>query len=172
MKDQSATEETHLKRTARPDGHDSDRTKTGGADHAADRHRAMTLRIPSPLSGELELLIHRTIGCCIRVHTGLGPGLLESIVTEAVCIELETAGLSFEREKRIPITYRGRFLSHHRLDLVVAEQIVLELKSVERLNPVHHAQVLSYLRASGLKVGLLMNFNVPVLQNGLRRIVL
>jgi GxxExxY protein len=78
----------------------------------------------------------------------------------------------FEREKRIPITYRGKFLCHQRLDLVVEQQIVLELKSVERLNPVHHAQVLSYLRASQLRIGLLVNFNVPVLQHGLRRIVL
>lgn len=121
---------------------------------------------------ELEQLVADTIGCCIRVHCALGPGLLENIVAAAVCIELDAAGLPFEREKRIPISYRGKFLCHHRLDLVVAEQIVLELKSVERLNPVHHAQVLSYLRAAKLRVGLLINFNVPVLQHGLRRIVL
>jgi GxxExxY protein len=130
------------------------------------------LRVPSSLPQDLESLVHRTIGCCVRVHCALGPGLLESIVAEAVCIELNASGLMFEREKRIPITYRGKFLSHHRLDLVVAGQIVLELKSVERLNPVHHAQVLGYLRATGLRVGLLVNFNVPVLQNGLKRIVL
>jgi GxxExxY protein len=132
----------------------------------------MPLRIPSVLPPELELLITETIGCCVRVHCALGPGLQGKIVAEAVCIELDVSGLAFEREKRIPISYRGKFLWHHRLDLVVAEQIVLELKSVERLNPVHHAQVLSYLRASKLKVGLLMNFNVPVLQDGLKRIVL
>ena len=130
------------------------------------------LRIPSPLPDELEDLVHRTIGCCIVVHRALGPGLLEHICSRAVCLELEAAGISFEAEKQIPVWYRDQLLCYQRLDLVVAQQIVLEIKSVERLNPVHHAQLLSYMRASGLRVGLLMNFNVPVLQDGLRRIVL
>jgi len=130
------------------------------------------LRIPSPLPGELESLVHRTIGCGIAVHRALGPGLLEGIYAKAVRLELAAEGVSFEYEKQIALRYRGELLCHQRLDLVIANQIVVEVKSVERLNPVHHAQLLSYLRASGLRVGLLMNFNVAVLQDGLKRIVL
>ena len=130
------------------------------------------LRIPSPLSDELEDLIHRTIGCCIEVHRALGPGLLEHICSRAVRLELDAVRIPFEAEKQIPVWYRSQLLCYQRLDLVVAKQIVVEVKSVERLNPLHHAQLLSYLRVSGLRVGLLVNFNVPVLQDGLKRVVL
>ena len=130
------------------------------------------LRLPSHLSDELETFIHRTIGCCITVHRALGPGLLENIYTRAVSLELEVQRIPFETEKQFPILYRGQFLCHQRLDFVVAGQVVLEIKSVEHLIPVHHAQLLSYLRVSRLRVGLLINFNVPVLQDGLKRIVL
>jgi len=130
------------------------------------------LRVPTRLSDEVEDLIHRTIGCCIAVHRELGPGLLESIYSRAVCIELDAEHIRFEREKLIPVTYRDQLLCSQRVDIVVEKQIVLEIKSVERLHPVHHAQVLSYLRVSKLPVGLLMNFNVAVLKEGLDRIVL
>ena len=130
------------------------------------------LRIPSRLSDDLEDLIHKTIGCCIEVHRALGPGLLESICSRAVQIELTSAGIPFEADKQIPAWYRDQFLCYQRLDLVVDRQLVLEIKSVEHLVPVHRAQVLSYLRVANLSVGLLINFNVPVLQEGLKRIVL
>lgn len=130
------------------------------------------LRIASPLSAEVEELVTRIIGCCIAVHRSLGPGLLESIYSRATCLELSAAGIPFEREPQMPVTYRGELLCIQRLDIVAAGQVVLELKAVERLNPVHHAQLLSYLRLSSLKIGLLVNFNVAVLQQGLRRIVL
>jgi len=130
------------------------------------------LRVPSQLPNDLEDLIHRTIGCCIAVHRALGPGLLENIYSRGICLELEATKIRFEAEKQIPVWYRGQLLCYQRLDLVVAEQIVIEIKAVERLNPVHRAQLLSYLRVSNLRVGLLMNFNVPVLQDGLKRIVL
>jgi len=130
------------------------------------------LRIPSRLPDDLEDLIHRTIGCCIVVHRELGPGLPESIYSRAVCIELATEGIRYEREKLIPVTYRDQLLCSQRLDIVVEDQIVLEIKSVERFHPVHHAQVLTYLRVSKLPVALLMNFNVSVLKEGLNRIVL
>ena len=130
------------------------------------------LRIPSPLPEETENLIHTTIGCCITVHRALGPGLLETIYTRAVCIELECAGISFEREKEVPVRYRGQLLCHHRLDIVVDQRLVLEVKSVEYIIPVHRAQLLSYLRVSGIAVGLLVNFNVPILQDGIKRIIL
>ena len=130
------------------------------------------LRIPTPLPDELETLVHKTIGCCITVHRELGPGLLESIYSRATCLELEACGIPFEQEKRIPVFYRGGLLCHQRLDLVIDNRIVLEIKSVEKLNPVHHAQLLSYLRISGIRVGLLINFNSAILRDGLKRIVL
>jgi GxxExxY protein len=130
------------------------------------------LRVPSRLPTESEELVTRVIGCCIAVHRSLGPGLLEGIYSRAICLELTAARIPFERELEIPVSYRDQLLCVQRLDVVVDGQIVLEVKSVERLAPVHHAQLLSYLRVSKLKIGILANFNVPVLQDGLRRIVL
>ena len=130
------------------------------------------LRIPTNLSDDLETLIHRTIGCCVSIHRALGPGLLESIYARAVAIELSAQGIAFEMEKSFTVVYRDQPLCHQRLDFVVAGQLVLEIKSVEHLDPVHRAQVLSYLRVSRLRAGLLINFNVPVLQDGVKRIVL
>ena len=92
------------------------------------------LRLPTRLSEELEDIIHRLIGCCIRVHRELGPGLLESNYVRAVCMELELAGISFEVEKSIPVMYRGRLLCNQKLDIVVDGQLVLEIKAVDHLN--------------------------------------
>jgi GxxExxY protein len=130
------------------------------------------LKVPTRLPDELEELVHRVIGCCLEVHRALGPGLLESIYSRAVCIELGQAAISYEREKVIPVMYRNQLLCSQRLDIVVANQIVVEIKSVERIIPVHIAQTLTYLRVSKLPIALLMNFNVAVLPDGLRRIVL
>jgi len=130
------------------------------------------LRIASVLDDATEALITRIIGICIAVHRELGPGLLESIYGRAICLELETAGLSFEVEKQVPVLYRGIVLCHHRLDIVVDLKVLLEIKAVERLAPIHYAQVLSYLRISKLPVALLMNFNSVVLPDGMKRIVL
>src|SRR5262245_34877516 len=130
------------------------------------------LRIQSSLPNHLEDLVHRIIGCCIAVHRALGPGLLESIYARAIQLELAFNGIGFEREKAIPVRYRDELLCTQRLDLVIENQVILEVKSVERLSPVHRAQVLSYLHISGLRLALLVNFNVPVLQEGIKRIVL
>jgi GxxExxY protein len=130
------------------------------------------LRIQSVLSPELEALTHDVIGCCITVHRELGPGLLERVYGRAVPLELRHAGISFETDKRIPVMYRGKILCRQTLDVVVAGQLVLELKSVEHLAPVHRAQLICYLKISQLPVGLLINFNVPILQDGIKRIVL
>ncbi len=127
------------------------------------------LRVPSPLPGDVEALVHDTIGCCITVHRELGPGLLETIYSRAVALELAAAGITFEREKPYPVTYRGQLLCEHRLDFVVGGAIVVEIKSIEAIARVHHAQLLNYLRVSRLRVGLLMNFNVAVLKDGLVR---
>jgi GxxExxY protein len=130
------------------------------------------LRIATSLDTATEELVHRVIGCCITVHRELGPGLVEAAYHRAVGIELETARIPFEREKPYPITYRGKPLYVHRLDLVVDARVLLELKAVDRLHPVHHAQVRSCLRVSKLKICLLINFNVAVLPEGIKRIVL
>jgi len=130
------------------------------------------IRIATSLPDELEALAHEVIGACIEVHKRLGAGLLEGIYSKAVAAELNCRGVSFESELAIPVMYRGLCLCHHRLDLFVESRIVVEIKSVERLLPIHQAQVLTYLRLSGARLGLLLNFNVEVLKQGLRRIVL
>src|SRR5215510_9819916 len=104
------------------------------------------LKIVSPLAEELENLAHDVIGCCLAVHRELGPGLLESVYPRAVAMELEDRGISFEMEKPLRVNYRGRLLCHQRLDIFVDGRLVLELKSVEMLHPIHVAQVVSYLR--------------------------
>ena len=130
------------------------------------------LRVHSALPEDLEDLVHKTIGCCIAVHRVLGPGLLEEIYARALGLELAAAGIPFQREKAYPVTYRGEVLCQQYLDLVVEDQIVVELKSVEQLVPVNHAQLLSYMRVAHKRVGLLINFNVVVLKDGLTRKVL
>lgn len=118
---------------------------------------------------------HRTvdiIGALIEVHRYLGPGMLEIHYETALCHELTLRGIPFERQQRVPLDYKGLPMNGHvRLDLVVRSQVVLELKAIDRLLKVHEAQLVSYLRFSGLPLGLLVNFNVAVLmQGGLRRL--
>jgi GxxExxY protein len=127
------------------------------------------LRVPSPLPDDLERLVHDTIGCCITVHRILGPGLLEMIYSRAIGLELKAAGIAFEREKTFPVMYRGELLCEQRLDVVVEGAIVLEITSVEHLASLHESQLLNYMRVAHLRVGLLMNFNVAVLRDGLKR---
>jgi GxxExxY protein len=111
------------------------------------------------------------IGALIEVHRHLGPGLMESAYEACLCAELSERGLTFERQRLLPVNYKGAQLEcGYRLDLVVRDRILLELKAVEHLLPIHEAQVITYLRLSQLPVGLLVNFNVAVLRNGLRRL--
>jgi GxxExxY protein len=112
------------------------------------------------------------IGCAIEMHRALGPGLLESIYEECLAVELDLRGVSFEQQICVPIQYKGqRVASDLRIDLLVEQRIVVELKAVEKILPVHDAQLLTYLRLTGNAVGLLINFNVPILRDGLRRLV-
>jgi GxxExxY protein len=129
-------------------------------------------RAPTPLTDEMEHLVSRTIGCCIAVHRELGAGLPEHAYAKALSLELTTAQISFEREKRYPLHYRGEFLCDVFLDFVVSDSIVLEIKAVERLATLHHSQTLNYMRLSKTRVGLLVNFNVPLLKDGIRRKIL
>lgn len=114
----------------------------------------------------------RTIEAAVEVHRHLGPGLLESVYEAALAYELQLRNISFERQKALPATYKGRRLgSDYRVDFVVENRIVVELKSVHRLDSVYEAQLLTYLRLSGLWLGLLINFNERLLRHGVKRIV-
>jgi len=120
----------------------------------------------------LNEITEAIIGAAIAVHRELGPGLLESAYEACLTYELAERKLKVERQKSLPVTYHGVQLDcGYRIDLLVEEQVVVELKTVERLEPIHEAQLLSYLKLSGCKVGLLINFNVKVLKNGIRRLV-
>jgi|HubBroStandDraft_6_1064221.scaffolds.fasta_scaffold228038_2 GxxExxY protein len=113
------------------------------------------------------------IGAAIEVHRHLGPGLLETAYEECLCHELKLRGLDFKRQMDLPVIYKGLSLDcGYRIDLVVQDEVILELKSVEKLLPVHQAQILTYMRLAGKKVGLLINFNVPLLTQGIVRRVL
>jgi GxxExxY protein len=131
----------------------------------------LTRTIPA-CSPETERLVTRVIGCGLRVHQALGPGYTEGLYHDAMTIDLDMEGLRYERELSIRVMYRGRPLRVQRLDLVVEDQIVVELKAVERLDRIHQAQLLSYLKAGGFKVGLLMNFHSEFLKSSIRRFVL
>ncbi len=118
-------------------------------------------------------LSERVIGAAIEVHRQLGPGLLESAYEECLCFELKQSGIDHQRQVTLPVIYKDvRLECGYRIDVVVGQELLVEIKAAERLLPIHDAQVLTYLRLSGLKVGLLMNFNCLVLKEGLRRIVL
>ena len=122
------------------------------------------------LDGDLTEAI---IGAAIEVHRELGPGLLESAYEACLCRELELRGLSYQRQVALPMTYKGISLDcGYRLDVVVDGRVLVELKAVAELTPVHQAQLLTYLRLSSLRVGLLMNFHAPTLMKGLLRRVL
>jgi GxxExxY protein len=120
----------------------------------------------------LNEITEAVIGAAIAVHRELGPGLLESAYEACLAYELTERGLNVERQKGLPVIYRGVLLDcGYRIDLLVEGQVVVELKMVERVEPIHEAQLLSYLKLSGCKVGLLISFNVKVLKNGIKRLV-
>jgi GxxExxY protein len=128
-----------------------------------DDNRGM--RVDDPLTG-------RVIAACIEVHRQLGPGLLESVYELCLCHELALRGLAFTRQLSVPINYKGLLVEgSHRIDLVVEHRVVVEAKAVEALLPLHEAQLKTYLKITTYDVGLLVNFNVPLLRQGLRRLV-
>ncbi len=125
------------------------------------------------MSERRDPLTERIIAFAIEVHRALGPGLLESAYEECLDHELSVAGIPYERQVPLPVVYKQvRLDIAYRMDFVVEKRLVLELKTVDKLAAIHDAQLLTYLRLSGYPVGLLMNFNVPVLKDGLKRIVL
>lgn len=128
-----------------------------------------TATVTSP---ELSQISKAVIGCAIEVHRQLGPGLLESTYEQALAIEFEQAGVRFQRQLAVPVVYKGRRIGEHRLDLLVEDAVIVEIKSVERLDPVFEAQVLTYLRITGKRLGLLINFNSRLVTKGVKRFVL
>ena len=135
-----------------------------------------TLRRPEPHrpmdepEDVLNQLTGKVIGAAIEVHRELGPGFTKSVYEEALCREFELQGIPFERQPRFEVFYKGEKVGEGRVDMLVGGMVIVELKAMEALAPVHSAQVLSYLKMSGLTIGLLLNFNCAVLKNGIKRI--
>lgn len=121
---------------------------------------------------QINKLTEAVIGAAIEVHRQLGPGFIESTYHRALEVELELRGIGYQSEEPASLEYKGRPIGEGRLDLLVDGQVVVELKAVDKLASIHQAQVMSYLKATKLQVGLLINFNVEVLRDGIRRIVL
>ena len=119
---------------------------------------------------DLNPLSNRIIGIAIDVHRELGPGLLESAYEECLCYELENRGISFERQKQLPVKYKDKIIGcGYRVDILIEDAIVIEMKAVKELLPLHDAQLLTYLKLGGWKLGFLLNFNVPVMKRGIKR---
>jgi GxxExxY protein len=119
----------------------------------------------------LDELARLTIGAAIEVHRRLGPGLDEGMYQGAMEVELQLRGISFARQVDMPVEYKGVAIGTRRIDLVVGGRLIVELKSVEQLGPLHRAQLMTYLRITGLTLGLLINFNTIILKDGLKRVI-
>ncbi len=124
------------------------------------------------IDGAINDLSRQVIGAAIEVHRILGPGYLESVYEEALATEMKARGIEFKRQFLVPIQYKSHEVGNAKLDFLVADQLVLELKAVDGIAPIHKAQVISYLRALKLPLGLLMNFNVEVMRSGIHRVIL
>lgn len=132
-----------------------------------------TVQADKPQQYTERALTDQVIAAAIEVHRALGPGLLESAYQSCLAKEFDLRSIPFEQEKPLPVAYKGLLVEcGYRLDYVVADRLVVELKAVEEIARVHEAQLLTYLRLTGCKVGLLINFNVPLLKNGIKRMVL
>jgi len=128
--------------------------------------------MPLELDPSIEELAYKVIGCAIEVHRVIGPGYLESVYENALAVELTQQGIAFERQLPVDIEYKGVNVGQGRIDLLVSRSIVLELKAIDQFAAIHQPQVISYLKATNLQLGLLINFNTEVLKDGIKRIVL
>lgn len=138
-----------------------------------NNHHGGTEDTEKPLMLKLEELTGDILSAAIEVHKQLGPGLLESAYEECLCYEFEHRRISFQRQVALPVTYKNvRLDCGYQMDIVVKDQVVLELKSIESVLPIHEAQLLTYLKLSKMRVGLLLNFNVPLMKDGITRRVL
>lgn len=121
---------------------------------------------------EMDAITERIIGACIEVHRVLGPGLTEILYQEALCHEFDLRGIHYQKQVAVPVVYKDKPIGQTRIDVLVEGCVVVELKACETLSPVHRAQLICYLRLKRVKVGLLVNFNVAILTDGLKRVVL
>lgn len=121
---------------------------------------------------DVDTLAHSVIGAAIEVHRHLGPGYLESVYEEAIAIEFEIQGIPYKRQHGIAVSYKGRPVGQGKIDFIVGEKLVVELKAIETLLPLHTAQLISYLKATGCQLGLLINFDERTLRQGVKRVVL
>ena len=126
----------------------------------------------APIPEEAEKAGRLLLGAAIEVHRQLGPGFLERIYEEALCQEFSLRGIPFERQKKIPILYKGVPIGEQRIDLLIGGFVIAEVKAAEAIVPIHQAQLLAYLKATGLRLGFVINFNVPLLKQGIKRMVL
>lgn len=141
-----------------------------GAQSAEDAKMEEDIVLKEP-DARLDRLARDVIGAAIEVHRGLGPGLLESVYEEALCVELTLRGIPFVRQPAVELAYKGHPVGKGRLDLLVDDVLVVELKAVEALNDVHKAQVISYLKTTGHQLAILINFDVKLLKDGIVRLV-
>jgi GxxExxY protein len=133
----------------------------------------MTIAVASTMSDRIEAAASQIIDSAVKVHRLLGPGLLESVYEACLCHELASRGIAFRRQVELPICYEGlRLESGLRIDILVEDFIVLELKTVEKLLPIHEAQLLTYLKLSERRLGFLFNFNVTLMKHGIKRMAL
>ena len=123
-------------------------------------------------SAEVRDLSYQVIGAAMEVHRVLGAGFLESVYGDALAIELDQRDIIFQKEVEVSVNYKGKKVGTGRMDFVIGNTLIIELKAVESLRPVHEAQVISYLKMTGYPLGLLINFNVPLLKEGIRRLIL
>jgi GxxExxY protein len=131
------------------------------------------MRVFEPLPAETERLAKSAVDAAFKVHTALGPGLIESVYEACLAYELRKRGISLETQVKVPVVYDGvRLETALRIDLIVDKQLLIEVKAVDEMNRVFKAQVLTYLKLTGLRLGLLINFNVPLIKNGIERIIL
>ena len=135
---------------------------------SGERDQSTAVREPDQ---RVDQFAHAVIGAAIEVHRALGPGYIESVYEEALCVELGLRRIPFERQVAVAVQYKGHAVGEGRIDLLVGEHLVVELKAVEELGRVHTAQVISYLKATRCQLGVLINFNVPVLRDGIKRVV-
>jgi len=117
-------------------------------------------------------ITERIISCSIEVHSALGPGLLENVYEEALAYEFEIRCIPYERQKEVGLKYKGRNIGKHRIDYLIENQVIVELKAVEAINKIYEAQLLTYLKAMNKRVGLLINFNVERLKDGIKRLII
>jgi GxxExxY protein len=144
--------------------------RQGGIRYDLDSFGMLSFMIEEP-DAELDRFAREVIGGAIEVHRILGPGFLEIIYEEALCVELGLRNLLFERQVPVPILYKGVDIGKNRIDLLVGGKLIVEIKTVESLGPIHTAQAISYMKATGFQLALLLNFNTAIMKDGIKRIV-